>query len=93
MIDINDIIDIIGSTVNKHLVLHRSMKQHPKFKVYKIFEYNLYSLDTNSEKELLISKSYTYNTPSEDILKTWISTDKEYLSFLFNWLYSNGFNI
>lgn len=92
MIDIQDIIDSISILLgNKNitLVLHRSMKEHPRFKVYKIFEYNLYSLGSDKSKSLLLSHSSTVYTPSDSIANTWKRCDKEYLPILFKWLIDN----
>lgn len=69
------------------LVLHRDMKQHPRFKVYKSFEYKLYLVNSgNKEKILLLEKVFTKNTPADDILKTWNECDKEYLPTFIKWL-------
>lgn len=90
--DLYDIITAVEPIINKTLVLHRNMKQHPKFKVYKVFEYNLYSIGSDNSKELLLSQSYTINSASEDIEINWDKCDKSYLVILLKWIY-NGFNI
>lgn len=61
----------------KTLVLHRCMKQHPKFKVYKTYEYRLYLVNSgNKEKTLLLEKAFTKNVPAEDILKVWMNVTR-----------------
>lgn len=90
MIDIHDIIEAVSTLLkDKTLILHRNMKEHPKFKVYKVFEYNLYSLNEDKSKNLLLAHSFTVNTPSEDIMNTWKKCDKDYLPILFKWVVNN----
>lgn len=67
------------------LVLHRSMKIHPKFKVYKIFCYNLYKVKSK-EKILLFSFEETKNTPADNISEVWNECDKIYLRALIKWI-------
>lgn len=88
--ELYDIVDAASKLMKdktKTLVLHRAMKQHPKFKVYKSFEYKLYMVNSgNKEKTLLLEKVFTKNTPADDILKTWNECDKEYLPMLIQWI-------
>lgn len=88
--ELYDIVDAISNLMKdktKALVLHRAMKQHTKFKVYKSFEYKLYMVNSrNKEKTLLLEKVFTKNTPTDDILKTWNECDKEYLPMLIQWI-------
>lgn len=88
MIDIYDLIEALGASLNKNFILHRSMKKHPKFKIYKIFEYSLYQLNKDKTKELLYIHSFNINAPSEEIDNTWKDCDKKYISILFNWVYN-----
>lgn len=69
------------------LVLHRSMREHPKFKVYKKYCYYLY-LVKGKEKEQLLSWEHTINSPSDSILSDWKELDKEFLLQLIPWLSS-----
>lgn len=83
--ELYNVIDAASTLLKKGtLVLHRSMKIHPKFKVYKIFCYNLYYI-TDKEKILLFSHEEVKNTPAEDISKIWIECDRLYLSELIKW--------
>lgn len=95
MIELNDIIEAAEKLLdNKNctLVLHRNMKVHPKFKVYKIFEYKLYSYNSISkDKTVLLDESYTINTPSDDIISTWNNCDKKFLTILIEWFTSRDF--
>lgn len=93
MIELNYIIEIIGSLIDKDLVLHKSVKQHPTFKIYKIFTYDLYELPSPNDKALLLSIKFNRNITSDDIHIEWKQCDKEYLKDLFTLLKSNGFNI
>lgn len=69
------------------LVLHRSVKEHPKFKVYKKYCYYLY-LVNGKGKEQLLSFEHTKNSPADDMLKDWKELDKEFLLQLIPWLSS-----
>lgn len=85
MIVVDDIIKASNDIIKDDLILHRNMKVHPKFKVYKNFEYNLYSIK-GGNKTLLFNHTFTENTPSNDILEVWEECDKKYLSVFLNWL-------
>lgn len=87
MIELYDIIEAIGKVTGRNLVLHRNMKVNQKFKVYKIFSYDLYEI--SNEKRFLLSVSKTINTPSDEIAKTWAECDKIYLNELFNYFLNN----
>ena len=93
--ELYDIVEAASSLMRDKsttLVLHRSMKQHPKFKVYKIFEYKLYLVNSgNNTKTLLLEKAFTKNTPSDEIIKAWNASDKEYLPVLIKWLTTNEY--
>lgn len=90
MISIDDIMDAINSFTKANLVLHRKMVVHPKFKVYKIYSYNLYKV-TKDENELLLNWDITKNVPVEELKNAWVEADKEFLSILFNWLSSDKY--
>lgn len=86
-----DIIEAANSMLKEGtLVLHRNMKVHPTFKIYKIFCYDLYKID-NGNKELLLTEEIIENTSSEDITKIWYKCDKEYLKSLIKWLSSDNY--
>lgn len=84
--ELYDIIDAINHHIkNGILILHRSMKVHPKFKVYKRFCYDLYYVQ-KEEKTLLFSFEELRNTISEEINNTWTDCDKLYLRELIKWI-------
>lgn len=87
--EINDIIEAINKVSKTTLILHRSMTVHPKFKIYKVYSYNLYRVD--NDKQLLLEWSVAKNTSSDTIGKCWDEADKEYLSILVNWLSSDKY--
>lgn len=80
---IDDIVDSFNKVVypSDTLILHRGMKEHPKFKVYKKFFYKLYTL-SESEKSLIVEKEYSLHCPSEDIEKVWEGCDKLFVKDL-----------
>ena len=69
------------------LVLHKSIKQHPKFKVYKQYCYYLY-LIKGKEKEKVLSMEHSKNSPADNILSDWKELDKAFLLQLIPWLSS-----
>lgn len=84
--ELYDIVDAASLYLKEGiLVLHRSMKVHPKFKVYKRFCYDLYIVK-NKEKSLIFSFEETKNTPAEDMVKIWDDCDKLYLRELIKWI-------
>lgn len=91
MIRLYDVVEAAGSHLKEGtLVLHRSMRVHPTFKVYKKFCYDLYKV-INSNKELLFSYENTENTPSDSIEEIWDKSDKLYLEILIKWLTSEEY--
>lgn len=84
--ELDDIIEAASSDIKgSTLVLHRSMKIHPKFKVYKRFCYDLYSINSNGKNPLL-SCEWAKNTTADQITETWSDCDKLYLRELIKWL-------
>lgn len=84
--ELYDIVDAASSLLKEGtLVLHRNMKVHPTFKVYKKFCYNLYKVN-GKNKELLFTFEETKNTPADDIIKVWRECDKAYLEWFIKWL-------
>ena len=93
MMELYDIIEAASRYIhptNGTLVLHRSMKEHPKFKVYKKYCYYIY-LVKNGKKEQLLSWECTKNSPSDSILSDWKELDKEFLLQLVPWLSSESY--
>ena len=79
--ELYDIVNAMNTFIPKNkgmLVLHRSMKEHKKFKIYKIFEYNLW-LVKGKEKQLVSTLSESVNTPMDKIEETWKTVDKKFL--------------
>lgn len=90
MIDLYDIIEATGKFVHPSrgtLVLHKSIKAHPKFKVYKKYCYYLY-LVNGKEKKQLLSREVTKNSPADNMLDDWKELDKEFLLQFIPWLSS-----
>lgn len=83
--ELYDIVNAMNTFIPKNkgmLVLHRSMKEHKKFKVYKTFEYNLW-LVTKGKENMLVSRfSESVNTPVDKIEETWENMDKKFLPSL-----------
>lgn len=91
MIELYDIIEAMNSYLTDGMfVLHRSMKVHSKFKVYKIFCYNLYHV-TKDNKVIVLSYEETKNAPSDSIKEVWLECDKLYLRKLVKWLSGDEF--
>lgn len=89
--ELDDIINAASLLIKEGtLILHRSMKVHPKFRVYKKFLYDLYKVNGNS-KELLFSFEEVKNTPSDDIMKIWSECDKVYLGRFIKWVSSDEY--
>lgn len=92
--EIHDIIDAASSFVHPSkgtLVLHRSMRQHPKFKVYKTYYYHLYLIKGKEKKERILTWEQTVNSPADNMLSDWKRFDKEFLKQLIPWLTSNSY--
>lgn len=88
---IYDIIEEINKSISfgkKFLLLHRSVKIHPTFKVYKKFCYNLYLVDPVDNKECILSHEGTKNTPSDEMDVAWEEQDRIFLSVLIKWIAS-----
>lgn len=93
MIELYDIIEAASSYLKEGtLVLHKSMKVHPTFKVYKKFCYDLYKV-VNSNKELVFSYETTVNSPADSIDKIWDECDKLYLEVLISWFTSDEYKL
>lgn len=88
---LEDIIEALNKQLEgKTLVLHHKFTLHPRYKVYKVFTYDLYKIESDN-KELCFTWSITKNVPNEDLIKAWPDTDKEYLVELMKWV-SGPFN-
>ncbi len=89
MIRVEDIVEAIGKSLNKTLVLHKSIRTHQTFKVYKIYTYSLYDI-SNDKTELLtleISKNLSIDRQEE----AWDDCDKSFVDALINWLSSDEY--
>lgn len=90
--DLYDIVEAASSHIKEGaLILHRSMKEHPKFRVYKKFCYDLYHVKDNAVKNLILSYKETRNTPADDLSKMWSECDRLYLSKFMKWLTEDEF--
>lgn len=85
MIELYDIVDAASTyLVEGTLVLHKSMKVHPKFKAYKIFSYDLYYVK-DSTKSILLSFTKTENAPNDEIDRVWKECNYLFLRDLIKW--------
>lgn len=93
MIRLYDIVEAASTWLKEGtLVLHRSMKTHPLFKVYKKFCYYLYKV-VGKNKELVFSYEKTVNAPADSIDKVWDECDKLYLEVLISWFASDEYKL
>lgn len=84
--ELNDIIDAASSYIKDGtLVLHKSIRIHPKFKIYKRFCYNLYIVK-GKEKRLIFPFEETKNVTEDEMSSAWLSCDKLYLRELIKWI-------
>lgn len=81
MISLQDIVECISST----FILHKELKINSKFKVYKTFSYNLYSV-LDKDTSLLHWETTKQCTDIED---TWNKLDKEFLKILITFIRKN----
>lgn len=89
--ELYDIVEAASSNIkNGELVLHRSMKVHTKFKVYKRFCYDLYVVK-GKEKTCIKSFEEVKNSPADDLVKVWNGCDKLYLRELIKWFASEEY--
>ena len=91
MIEVYDIVDAASSFLKGALVLHREMKVHHRFKVYKKFRYSLYYINIKGEKTLVSCFEEVRNVPSDNINEEWKETDRLYLRELVKWIASSKF--
>lgn len=87
--ELYDIVEALNDITGNTLVLHRSMRIHPKFKIYKEFYYDLYNIK-ESDKKLLFTFKEIKNVSSEEIEDTWKECDKLYLRELLKWIKSEN---
>jgi hypothetical protein len=91
--EVYDIVEAANKLINHSkgmIVLHRSIKQHPMFKVYKRFTYGIY-LVKDGVGECIKSHEISINCPSNEMEDAWKKCDKEFLTVLVDWLSSNQF--
>lgn len=89
---IYDIVDTVNEVLNienTSLVLHKNIQMHPKVKVYKIFNYNLYLVGKTTE--CVLSLSETKNAPSADLNEAWEEMDNAFCKKLLYWLTTDEF--
>jgi hypothetical protein len=90
--DIHTVTDSMKELFGRNTILHRSMKQHPKFKVYKTFEYKLYLMGEH-KLELIFQINFTDNVPAENIAEAWPVFDRKFLQALFKHIRENGISV
>lgn len=91
MIELYDIVEAASKQLKEGtLVLHKSVKEHTKFKVYKIFSYNLYHIN-GKNKILKSTLEITKNCPSDEIISVWSKCDIIYLGELIKWISSKEY--
>lgn len=73
------------------LILHRSIREHPKFKVYKTYCYHLYIVKIGKKKRLLTVENIV-NSHSGKMLEDWKEMDKLFLVQFIGWLSSDSYN-
>lgn len=74
---------------NASLILHKNIQMHPKIKVYKIFNYNLYLV--GKDTKCVLSLSDTKNVPSSELNNAWEEMDIAFCKELLNWLTTDDF--
>lgn len=89
MIRVEDIVEAIGKNLNKTLVLYKSIRTHPTFKVYKIYTYVLY--DISKEKTKLLTLEISKNLSIEELEEVWNDCDRDFIEALINWLSSDEY--
>lgn len=88
---VEDIVDIASTDIkNGTLVLHKSIKVHPKFKIYKIFCYDLYFVN-GKNKEHIYTHEEVKNITTDDVNKLWSTYDRIFLRWFFRWMIGDEF--
>ena len=91
MMELNYIIEAASSNIKEGtLILHKSIKVHNKFKVYKEFCYDLYYVKQD-EKTLLFSYKEMKIALADEIDKVWLYCDKLYMRKLIKWFTSDEY--
>lgn len=83
--ELYDIVDAASYYLKGMLVLHRSMKVHPKFKIYKRFCYDLYYVK-DKEKTLIFTHEEIKNASADEMVRIWSDCDKLYLREFIKWV-------
>lgn len=89
MIKVEDIVEAIGKNLNKTLVLHKSIRTHPTFKVYKIYTYVLY--DISKSKIELLTLEVSKNLSIERLEEAWNDCDRRFIDALVSWVSSDEY--
>lgn len=91
MIDLYEVVEAASSLLdNTVLVLHRSITAHSKFKIYKLFNYDLYKI-IEGKKELISHVDWSKNVTADRIEEAWKECDKLYLKYFINWVSGNEY--
>lgn len=81
---LQDIIDIMNSEFSYGtFILHKEIKVHPKFKVYKTFHYELY-LKTKDDLIPILDQEETINTSCID--DAWNDTSNKFARMIVKWM-------
>lgn len=76
---------------NNFLVLHKEIKSHSTFKVYKEFIYTLYSIKgKNKSIVFTLDKTFKCTKDNEDSIRN--SMEEELLTSIYKWIHSNDFD-
>lgn len=87
---IDTIIEALNKIIlpnNGKIILHKELKRHKKFPIYKEYIYNLYLLNTSYT--LIYKFSHQLNTT--DISKGWTTCDNLFLPYLLRYITSDSF--
>lgn len=89
MITLYDIIDKLGETIDKKLILNRFMVPNSSFPAYKEFTYSVYRID--NDKRQIFEFTNKMNTSKDGIEKCWEVSDKKCLTVLMRWILNKGY--
>lgn len=89
MIKVEDIVEAVGKNLNRTLVLHKSIRTHPTFKVYKIYTYVLY--DVSKDKTRLLTLETNKNLSIERLEEAWNDCDRRFIDALISWMSSDEY--
>lgn len=90
-----DLVEATNSIVNKNygtLVLYRTVSPNPIVKINKKYSYNLYLVKDKNNKELVLSKNYSFNISLDELDNYWDEADFMFMKDFIYWLTSEGVN-